>query len=66
MKSKSSVMKRFKISSKGKVIGTQANKRHNMRNLSKRQIRNLRGTVAWGVNDPNSIKVKAYMPYGNA
>ena len=43
MKTKSSAKKRFKFTASGKVIATQANKQHNMRKRSKRQIRNQRG-----------------------
>jgi len=45
MKTKSSVKKRFKLTANGKVIATQANKQHNMRKRSKRQLRNQRGTT---------------------
>lgn len=42
----SSAKKRFKLSADGLSIkAPQANKRHNMRKRSKRQIRNNRGTV---------------------
>lgn len=45
MKTKSSVKKRFKLTASGLVKSGQANKRHNMRKRSKRQLRNQRGTV---------------------
>ncbi len=44
-KTKSSAKKRFKITATGKVMITQANKRHNMRKRSKRQLREHRGIV---------------------
>jgi large subunit ribosomal protein L35 len=62
MKTKSSAKKRFKISATGKVISTQANKRHNMRKRSKRQIREQRGTVV--LTSVDSRRVRDYMPYG--
>jgi len=45
MKTKSSVKKRFKLTASGLVKSGQANKRHNMRKRSKRQLRNQRGTT---------------------
>lgn len=61
MKTKSSVKKRFKVTASGKVKSGQANKRHNMRKRSKRQLRNQRGTV---VLPPMEIKrILEFMPY---
>lgn len=60
IKTKSSAKKRFKITSKGKVISTQANKQHNMIKKSKRQLRNQRGLVILGKVE--STRVKTYMP----
>lgn len=45
LKTKSSLKKRFRITKNGKVIATQAKKRHNMRKLSTRAKREQRGTV---------------------
>lgn len=45
LKVKSSVKKRFALTANGLVIATQANKRHNMRKRSARQIREQRGTT---------------------
>lgn len=63
MKTKSSAKKRFKFTASGLVKSGQANKRHNMRKRSKRQIRNQRGTT---VLPPMECKRVAnfYMPYG--
>ncbi len=45
LKTKSSVKKRFKLTAGGKVISTQANKRHGMRKLNTRAKRTQRGTT---------------------
>jgi large subunit ribosomal protein L35 len=45
LKNKSAAKKRFKFSANGKVMLTQANKRHNLRKRSNRQIRENRGTT---------------------
>lgn len=63
MKTKSSAKKRFKITGTGEVIGTQANKRHNMRKRSKRQLRNQRGTTV--LNAVEARRAMGYMPYGD-
>ena len=39
LKTKSSVKKRFKVTGTGKIKSGQANKRHNMRKRSSRQLR---------------------------
>lgn len=62
MKTKSGVKKRFKITANGKVLATQANKRHNMRKRSSRQIREQRGTTVLQQMDAN--RVFRYAPYG--
>ncbi|WP_338364732.1 bL35 family ribosomal protein [Candidatus Xenohaliotis californiensis] len=45
LKSKSSLKGRFRITKNGKVIATQAKKRHNMRKISSRANRVQKGTV---------------------
>ena len=45
LKVKSSAKKRFSLTATGLVKATQANKRHNMRKRSARQIREQRGTT---------------------
>ena len=60
LKTKSSAKKRFKISSRGKVI-TQAGKRHGMIKRTNSQIRKQRGTTVMSKQD--SKIVKSYMPY---
>ncbi len=62
LKTKSSAKKRFSITGSGKVRATQANKRHNMRKRSKRQLRDQRGSVI--LNDVEARRVMTYLPYG--
>ena len=61
LKTKSSAKKRFKITSKGKVVMAQAGKRHGMIKWTKSQIRKQRGTTIMSKQD--SKIVKSYMPY---
>lgn len=62
LKTKSGVKKRFKITGTGKVVASQANKRHNMRKRQKSQIRRQRGTVI--LNESDAGIVKKFTPYG--
>lgn len=61
MKTKSSAKKRFKITAGGKVLAPQANKQHNMRKRSKRQLRNQRGMAV--LPKVEARRVPDYMPY---
>ena len=61
LKTKSSAKKRFKITSKGKVVMSQANKRHGMIKRTNSQIRKLRGTTTLSKQDGKIVK--SYMPY---
>ena len=61
LKTKSSAKKRFKITARGKVIMSQAGKRHGMIKTTNRQIRNQRGTTVMSKQDGNIVK--SYMPY---
>ena len=61
LKTKKSAAKRFSFTATGKVKSTQANKRHNMRKRSNRQIRVQRGTTI--LCDADMRIVKSYMPY---
>ena len=61
LKTKSSAKKRFKITARGKVIMSQAGKRHGMIKRTKRQIRNQRGTTVMSKQDGKIVK--SYMPY---
>lgn len=61
MKTNSSAKKRFKVTGTGKVLATQANKRHNMRKRSLRQLRNQRGTTT--LNEVEAVRALSYMPY---
>ena len=61
LKTKSSAKKRFKITSKGKVVMSQANKRHGMIKITNSQIRKQRGTTIMSKQDGKIVK--SYMPY---
>ena len=61
LKTKSSAKKRFKISSRGKVIMAQAGKRHGMIKRTNSQIRKLSGTTTMSKQDGKIVK--SYMPY---
>ena len=61
LKTKSSAKKRFKITAKGKVIMSQAGKRHGRIKRTNRQIRNQRGTTVMSKQDGKIVK--SYMPY---
>ncbi len=62
LKTKSGVKKRFKTTGTGKVVASQAGKRHNMRKRQKSQIRRQRGTTI--LNDADTKIVKKFTPYG--
>ena len=62
LKTKSGVKKRFRLTATGKVIATQANKRHGMIKRTNKQIRQLRGTTI--LSPADAPKVKKWMPYG--
>jgi large subunit ribosomal protein L35 len=62
LKTKSGVKKRFKMTGTGKVVATQAGKRHNMRKRQKSQIRRQRGTTI--LNHSDAGIVKKFTPYG--
>ena len=61
LKTKSSAKKRFKITSRGKVISAQAGKRHGMIKRTNSQIRKQRGTTVMTKQDGKIVK--SYMPY---
>jgi large subunit ribosomal protein L35 len=63
LKTKSAVKKRFKLTASGKVKASQAGKQHFMRNRTKSQLRNLRGTTVLCKQDAKNI-VKFFLPYG--
>jgi large subunit ribosomal protein L35 len=63
LKTKSGAKKRFKLSSRGKVIASQAGKRHGMIKRTKKQIRQLRGTTVLTTSDARVV-CKYYMPHG--
>ena len=57
LKVKSSAKKRFSLTATGLVRAPQANKRHNMRKRSARQIREQRGTTILVEDAPMILKV---------
>ena len=61
LKTKSSAKKRFKITAKGKVVMSQAGKRHGMIKRTNSQIRKQRGTTIMSKQDGKIVK--SYMPY---
>lgn len=62
MKTKSGVKKRFSTTAKGKVRANQANKQHNMRKRTQKQIRDQRGTTI--LDDADAKIIKKFIPYG--
>jgi large subunit ribosomal protein L35 len=62
LKTKSGVKKRFRLTATGKVVATQANKRHGMIKRTNKQIRQLRGTTI--LSPADAPRVKKWMPYG--
>ena len=56
LKTKSSAKKRFKITAKGKVVMSQAGKRHGMIKRTNKFIRNARGTAILAKSDEKIIK----------
>jgi large subunit ribosomal protein L35 len=62
MKTKSGVKKRFKITGTGKVLASQAGKRHGMIKRTAKFIRHARGTSV--LCDADAGIVKKFTPYG--
>lgn len=62
MKTKSGAKKRFKVTARGKVMFTQAGKRHGMIKRTKKFIRQARGTAV--LSDADAKIVKQFLPYG--
>ena len=62
MKTKSGAKKRFRFSGSGKVIASQAGKRHGMIKRTNKQIRNQRGTTILCESDAGIVR--QFMPYG--
>ena len=61
LKTKSGAAKRFKITGTGKVVYTQAGKRHGMIKRTNKQIRNQRGTTTMFKGDADNVK-KFFLP----
>ena len=62
LKTKSGVKKRFKITGSGKVMASQAGKRHNLIKRTPKFIRNARGRVV--LEDGDAHIIKKFSPYG--
>jgi large subunit ribosomal protein L35 len=62
MKTKSGAKKRFKLTASGKVVASQAGKRHGMIKRSAKFIRQARGTTI--LCDADAGIVKKFLPYG--
>ncbi len=63
MKTKSGAKKRFRLTGTGKVIASQAGKRHGMIKRTNAQIRNQRGTTILCESDGRVIR-KSFLPNG--
>lgn len=63
LKTKSGAKKRFKITGTGKVMYTQAGKRHGMIKRTNKQIRDHRGTSVLFKSDGDNI-IKYFLPNG--
>jgi large subunit ribosomal protein L35 len=61
MKTKASAKKRFKVTANGRIVASQAGKRHGMIKRSTKFIRNARGTTVLSAADEKIVKT--YMPY---
>jgi len=62
LKTKSGAKKRFSLTAKGKVRGSQAGKQHGMIKRTNKQLRNQRGTAI--LSEPDARVVKKFLPYG--
>jgi large subunit ribosomal protein L35 len=56
IKTKSGAKKRFKVKKSGKIVASQAGKKHNMRKRSKEAIRDLRGTTILCAADARIVR----------
>ena len=63
LKTKSGAKKRFKVTGTGKVIYTQAGKRHGMIKRTNKQLRNHRGTAVLFKSDGDKVK-RFFLPNG--
>ena len=61
MKTKSGAKKRFRLTANGKVRGSAAFLRHNLRRRSQKMKRQARGTMI--LNDADARIVKRFLPY---
>jgi large subunit ribosomal protein L35 len=63
LKTKSGAKKRFKVTGTGKVIYTQAGKRHGMIKRTNKQLRDHRGTAVLFKSDGDKVK-RFFLPNG--
>lgn len=63
LKTKSGAKKRFKVTGTGKVIYTQAGKRHGMIKRTNKQLRDHRGTAVLFKSDGDNVK-RFFLPNG--
>ena len=61
LKTKSGAKKRFKVTGTGKVMDATAGKRHGMIKRTKKQIRQLRGTIVMFKTDGERVQ-KYWLP----
>jgi large subunit ribosomal protein L35 len=61
LKTKSGLKRRIRVTSTGKVVRTQAGKRHGMRKRSRTMRRNARGTTV--ASGPEHQTLSHYNPY---
>ena len=62
LQTKSSVMKRFRVTATGRVRREHAGRRHGMIKRTNKQIREHRGTTIMSESDAGIVK--KFMPYG--
>ena len=61
LKTKSGAKKRFKVTKSGKIMSSQAGKRHGMIKRTNKFIRNARGMSV--LAEPDQKIVKQFLPY---
>jgi large subunit ribosomal protein L35 len=61
IKTKKSVVKRFKVTASGKVMRASAGKRHLAQTKNPKRRRNLRGTTA--VHSTDEYRIKQNLPF---
>ena len=61
MKTKASAKKRFKVTANGRIVASQAGKRHGMIKRTTKFIRSARGTTV--LDESDAKIVRKFMPY---